>query len=112
MTIEWFPAMACVASLALKYVFAVANKKREAALRIEIGELRRAEKQRGLAQQHVQFLETELKQTGSRIYKIQKNVSQLDQVVEGLLAEEQEEEDGRKNQKELIEESRRLREKR
>ena len=101
-----------MSSLALKYIFANANKKREAALQREKGELRSAEKQRSLAQQRVQFLEIELKQTGSKIYTIQKNVTLLEQVLEGWLAEEREEEDARMHQQELVEESRRLRQKR
>ena len=112
MTLEWFPALACVASLALKYVFANVNKKREAVLHSEKGGLRRAEKQRTLARRRVQFLEIELKQTGSKIHTTQKNVTLLEQVLEGFLAEEREEEDARKHQQDLVDESRRLREKR
>ena len=112
MTLEWFPALACVASLALKYVFANVNKKREAVLHRERGELRSAEKQRSLARQQVQFLEIEMKQTGSKIHTIQKTVTLLEQVLEEFLTEERKEEDARKHQRELVEESRRLREKR
>ena len=112
MTLEWYPALACVASLALKYVFANANKKREATLHREKGELLNAEKQRALGRRRVQFLEIELKQSGSKTHTVQKNVTLLEQVLEGFLAEERKEEDVRKHQQEQVEESRRLRQKR
>ena len=113
MTLEWFPALACVASsLVLKYAFAAANKKREATLQREKGELRSAEKQRTLAQQHVQLLNIELKQTGSKLHTSQKSVTLLEQVLDGLQAEEREEEDAREHRQEIVEESRRLRQKR
>ena len=111
MTLEWFPALACVASLVLKYFFADANKKREAILQFERSELRDAEKRLSMAQQQVKFLEIELRQTGLKSKTIEKNVSLLEQTLENFLAKEQEEVDARKHQQELMEESRRIRQK-
>ena len=111
MTLEWFPALACVASLVLKYFFADANKKREAILQFEKGELRNAEKRLSLALQNVKFLEIELKQTGVKSKTIQKNLSLLEQALEGFLEKERAEEEARLTQQMLLEKSRRIRQK-